>query len=83
MTGDADAAAQHAMPTNLGTARDAYTAGQCAMGADTDVMRHLNLVIQLDSVLDDRIFQRTPIDSGIGADFHIIANLYPTELRHL
>ncbi len=58
------------------------TAGQCAVSADLHVVGHLNLVIQLDSVLDDRIFQRTPIDGGVGADFDIIANPHPAELRH-
>ena len=62
------------MPTDPGAAGDADATGQRAVGADADVMRDLNLVVQLDPVLDHGIFQRAAIDGGVGADLDIIAD---------
>ena len=58
-------------------------AGDGAVVADHDVMSDLNLVVQLDPVTDDGVFNRAAIDGRVGADFHVIAEHHPTYLGNL
>ena len=51
--------------------------------ADDHVVTHLDLIVQLDPVLDHRIVDGAPIDGGVGADLHVIADPHAAHLRHL
>jgi hypothetical protein len=48
-------------------------AGNRCMGAHMDIMSDLDLIIEFDAILDNRVFQGAPIDGGIGSNLHIIA----------
>ena len=48
----------------------------------THVVRNLDLVVELDAVFDDRVFQRAAVDGGIGADFDIVADQHAANLRN-
>ena len=73
MADDAGLPADHAPRTDPRAASDAYTAGNRSVVADTDVVPNLDLVVDLYTVTDHRIVQRTPINCGICADFDMIA----------
>ncbi|MEK7191792.1 MAG: hypothetical protein AAB153_05800, partial [Pseudomonadota bacterium] len=49
--------------------------------ANTDVVRDMHLVIELDAITDDGVVERATIDGRIGADFHIIADHDAPKLR--
>ena len=46
-------------------------------------MRNLNKVIESNTFLDNRIFNRTTINCGTGTDFNIIPDVDTAELRNL
>jgi len=71
------------MAANAGATRDADTARERAMGADSHVVGDLNLIVQLDPLLDHSIFQGTAVDGGISANFDIVANHHATKLGDL
>ena len=50
------------------------------MGADPDVVRDLDLIVELDAVFDDGIVERAAVDRGVGADFDVIADQHPSDL---
>ena len=52
------------------------------MRTDYAIMRNLHQIINFDIVLDHGIGQRTPINRGIRADFHVIANHHAANLRN-
>src|SRR5476651_291730 len=79
---DADRAADHAAPTNRDAARYAHAGRHDRVGADTDVVADLNLIVELDALLDDRVADRTTIDRGVGANFHIGSHAHAPKLRH-
>ena len=83
MPDHADTAGDHAILANLGTARDTDAPRHRGVVADLHVVRDHDLVIQLDPVTDYRIGQRATINGGIGANFDIITDLHPTNLRDL
>jgi len=49
------------------------TAGDRSVGADDDIMAYLYLIIDLYPFFNDGVIDRSPVNSGIGADFHFIA----------
>ncbi len=51
-----------------------------AVCADTYVVPDLDLAVELHALFDPRIFDGTPIDGGVGADLHIIANPHAPNL---
>ena len=50
------------------------------MAAHPHVVPNLNQVVKLDAVFNYRILQRTAVDTGVGANLHIVANLHGTKL---
>ena len=53
------------------------------MLADLYVVSDVDLVIDLGAVADPRVFDRAAVDGGARADFDIVANHHPPELRDL
>ena len=51
--------------------------------ADAAVMADLHLVVQLDAVTDDRVFDRAAVDRGVRADLDVAAEANAAEMRHL
>ena len=51
------------------------------MRANDHVVTYLDLIVQFDPILDNRIVNGAPIDAGVGADFHIIADTHAAYLR--
>jgi len=83
VAGDARRPADPAISTYCCAARDAGAGGNRRMGADTHVVGHLDLVVELHPVLDHGIVERTTIHGGIGADLHVVADHHAPDLRHL
>ena len=52
------------------------------MLTDMIIVAKLDLIIELDAILDDRVPDSTAVDAGIGADFDIVANPDTAQLRH-
>lgn len=71
------------MAANFGAACNANAAGHGRMLTDLHVVADLYLVVDLDAVGNHGVAQRSTIDAGIGANFHIIANLHTAELLDL
>src|SRR5262249_334869 len=63
-------------------ARDADLGGQQAVPADHDVVRDLDQIVDLGSFADDRITDPATVDRGIGADFDIVLDDHPSDLRN-
>jgi hypothetical protein len=61
----------------------AHAAGHRGVRADMNVVADLDQVVELDAVFDHRVFQRTPVDAGVGPDFHIVADAHHAELFDL
>ena len=53
------------------------------MRSDKCVMSDLDLIVYFYTLFEDRIFQCASIDSGVGTNFHIIANPHGTQLWNL
>ena len=47
------------------------------------VVSDLDQVVELDTILDHRVFERAAVDAGVGANFHIVANAHRAELFDL
>src|SRR5271169_462746 len=82
MPGDRNRAANHAALADARAARDAGAAGNHGVRPDAHVMTDLNLIVELDPGLDDRVFDGTAIDGGVGADLDVIADEHAAELGH-
>jgi len=52
------------------------------MSTDTDVMSYLDLVIQLATLFDHGVVERTAVNRGIGADLDIVFNHDAAQLRN-
>ena len=77
------ATADGASRADLGTARHAHTTGHGGVRADPDVVSDLDEVVEFDSITDHGVIQGTPVDTGIGTDLHIMADVYRAELFNL
>src|SRR5260370_9874691 len=53
------------------------------MSADDDVVTYLDLIVQFDSVLDNRIVDRAPIDSSVRPALHVVAASHAAHVRPL
>ena len=53
------------------------------MRSDAHVVADLNLIVELDAFLDNRILERAPIDGRVRADLDIITDAHATDLRNL
>lgn len=86
---DLDMSLDHRCARDAATAPDTCAAGNSStgsdrgVGADPAVVADLYLVVDLNSLFDHRVVQRTAIDGGVGADFDIVAQDHPPDLRNL
>jgi hypothetical protein len=62
--------------------RNADTACDCGMVTNMNIVRDLNLIIELYVITDHGIFQRTAINRRIGPDLYIVANPHAADLRN-
>ena len=76
-------AGKHAALADHRTAGKTALRGDCRMRANFDVMRNHYEVIYSHAVFEHRIVQRAAINRRIRTDFHVIADPYATQLRHL
>src|SRR5690242_4490115 len=53
------------------------------MAADHDVVADLYKIINFRAFADYRILKRAAVDGCIGADFHVVLDDHPADLRHL
>src|SRR3569623_216717 len=87
--GDLDVAEDHcrtadgAVATDFRAAGDAGAGGNRGVRTDRHVVRHLDQVVELDALLDHRVFQRPAVDGGAGADLDIVADQHAADLREL
>src|SRR6202042_3968026 len=75
--------ANHAAPADHRAAGDAGAGGDGGMSADDHVVAYLDLIVQFDAILDNRIIDGAPINGGVGPDLHVIADSHAAHLRHL
>lgn len=83
MTQDAGTATHGAMRTDDCAACHAHTSGHGRVLADVHVVADLDQVVELHAIFDDRVFEGTAIDAGIGPDLDIVADADGTELFDL
>ena len=67
----------------LGRARNADLPDDHAMPADDDVVPDLHQIINFRAFADDRILKGPAVDGLVGADFHVVLDDDPADLRHL
>ena len=72
-----------AMRTNAGAASHTHAARHGRVRTHVDVVTNLNQVVQLHTVFNHRVGNRTSVDTGVGTDLHIIANAHCAELLDL
>ena len=70
------------MFANPGTSGNADHSGHGAVVTYLDVVANLDQIIQFHAIANNSAVQRSPIDGGVGANFHIIAQGYTTQLRN-
>src|SRR2546422_6004137 len=76
-------AANLAVATDDGAARNSRATGNRRVRADPTVVSDLDLIVELDVVLDHRVTKRTAVDRGVGADFDVRPDDYTAYLRNL
>ena len=81
MAGDSDLARHDHFVSNAAAATDAYLRGNETTLADPDVVGDLNEVVDLGSGPDDGIVDAPAIDTGIGANLHIILDDATSDVR--
>src|SRR3546814_15706954 len=81
MAVDAHGTANHTATPDTGTAGDPGAGGDRGVLTDTAVVCDLNEVVEPYAVLDDRVIDRAPIDTGVGANLDAITDDQRTELR--
>ena len=86
---DFDVAGKHGSPTDDATFPDDGAACNSGTGrngrmiTDTAIVANHDLIIDLHTVANDRVVERTAVDTGIGADFDVVADLDSADLRDL
>ena len=68
---DACSATDPAVTAEPCAARNTYACGYCRMRTYPDIMGNLNQVINLCTILDNRIFYGASINGRIGTNFNI------------
>jgi hypothetical protein len=51
--------------------------------ADVHVVADLDQVVELDAVVQHGVVQRAPVDAGVGANLHVVANAHGAQLLDL
>ena len=59
--------------SDLGGTGNSGHCGHCRVLAYTHIVRYLAEIVYADSVFDDGLLHRRPVNTGIGAYFHIVA----------
>ena len=75
--------ADHAVTANFQAARHDNATRNCGIVANHNVMRNLALVIDDNTIANDRVVKRATVNGGTGADLYAIANNNATKLRDL
>ena len=83
MAGNSDLTGNHAILANASAAGNASTRRYRRVITDPDVMSDLNLIVEFDSIADNRITNCTTINSRIGTNLNIIANHHAPYLWNL
>src|ERR1700751_4146880 len=83
MVGNPDLAREDDIVAQNNAAGEPALADNDAIAPDHDVMSNLDKVIDLGSFPDDGIAAGAAVYGGAGADFHIVLNDHPAELRNL
>src|SRR3972149_8172167 len=73
MAADTAGATDHTAFAYSDTTGDCHAAGNGRMRADMYVMANLYLIVDFDAIFYHGIFNRPPVDGGVGADFDVIA----------
>ena len=79
----ANLTAEHTPRTDLHTSGYAGLPGYDRVLANSYVMGHLNLVIQLYAIRNYGVLDGTPIYGRVCANFHVVADSNATQLGHL
>ena len=79
--GDSGLTADHHKVADLDRTRNPNLRGDGAVPTDTDVMSDLYQVIETGARTNHRVAQRTAVDRGVGADFHVVFQDHTAELR--
>jgi len=79
----ADLSAENRMIANRGAAGYPRLCGNHRVRSNLDVVRDLNEVVELCPSSDDGRFERTAVDAGICADFHVVFDDHAPHLREL
>ncbi len=80
MIGDADLSADHGALPYRAAAGNSGLRGDHGVLADLDVVGHLHEIIDFYSGGDLSGFERTAIDGGVRADFHVVGNFDSADL---
>lgn len=83
MVDDADATCDHTIPADSGTAGDGTASTNDSIIPDLYVVCYLYLIIDFNAIADSGIFQRSPVNTGIGTDLNIITYHYCSQLCNL
>jgi hypothetical protein len=83
MAGQHCCAANGAPRANLRRAGYANARSHGRVITDVTIVRNHDLVVELDAIANDRVFQCTPIDGGVCTDFDVISNTHATQLGNL
>src|ERR1700716_622077 len=81
VTGDTDAAADHASLTDRRASGNPHATRDGAMGPYGHVVAHLYLIVQLHTMLYHRVVDGAPVDGGVCTDLHVVADLDAAHLR--
>lgn len=79
----ARAAANRAIGANGGASGHAHAGSHGGVATHAHVMGDLDQVVELDAILDHGVRQGTPVDAGVGANLHVIANAHGAKLLDL
>src|ERR1700692_830768 len=83
VTGDTDAAADHASLTDRRAPGNSHATRDGAMGPYGHVVADLYLIVQLHAIFHHRVVDGAPIDGGVCTDLHVVADPDAAHLRHL
>ena len=83
MPGYGYGARNRATASYSGAPANCRTRSDGGVGTNVHVVANLNQVVQLDSILDDRVLQSTTVNRRVRAYLHIVTDPYATELGNL
>src|ERR1700736_6060047 len=81
VTGDTDAAADHASLTDRRAAGNPHATRNGGMSAYGHVVAYLYLIVQLHPMLHHRVVDGAPVDGGVRTDLYVVADPDAAHLR--